>query len=52
MAAEEAFEAWVFDQNVFNEPVAPAEEAVKSRAAGQGRKPKKQQEPQAEDGPD
>jgi len=42
----------VFDQNVFNEPAAPAEEAVKSRAAGQGRKPKKQQESQTEDAPD
>lgn len=48
MAAEEAFEEWVFDQNVFKAESQPAAELSKPRAEGPGRKAKKQLEPKTE----
>jgi hypothetical protein len=49
MAAEEAFEEWVFDQNVFKaESQSAAAEAPKVKAEVAGRKAKKPQDPKAE----
>ncbi len=48
MAAEEAFEEWVFDQNVFKVQSQSVAEIAKARAEGPVRKVKKQQEPKAE----
>jgi hypothetical protein len=48
MAAEEAFEEWVFDQNVFKVQSQSVAEIAKVRAEGPGRKAKKQQEPKAD----
>jgi hypothetical protein len=42
MAAEEALEEWVFDQNVFKEATEPAGETPRTRPATPGRKPKKE----------
>jgi hypothetical protein len=48
MAAEEALEEWIFDQNVFKDDSEPAEEPVRHRP---GRKPKKEPETSPEENP-
>jgi hypothetical protein len=49
MAAEEAFEEWLFDQNVFKaKRQSAAAEAPKAKIELAGRKAKKPQEPKAE----
>jgi hypothetical protein len=53
MAAEEALEAWAFDQNVFAEGMAEtATEPAKAKPEGQMRKAKKQQPTQPEGNPE
>ena len=48
MAAEEALEEWIFDQNLFKESADPVEEPAKPRA---GRKSKKEPDSVADDRP-
>ena len=51
MGTEEAFEEWLFDQNVFKDGADSAGETVKARSAGQGRKQKKEPEAHHEANP-
>jgi hypothetical protein len=48
MAAEEAFEEWIFDQNVFKDGTSSAGEAAKPRSEGPAKKHKKPPEPKPE----
>jgi hypothetical protein len=49
MAAEEALEEWLFDQNLFKEPVRPVDPAEEPAKPRQGKKGKKEQDVPAED---